>query len=151
MNLRKFNITKQVARQYGNRGQILDRIPPCYYNGHIAELAFFGMMGYLQNYMMEKRVFFRINSSEELDLNDIDCMINRFPMQIKTHYRSYANANTTSYVHTLWLSYDNRELTLTNIKQVLEEKLDLEITIPDSVYVRMMHIWEEYMIKFNVI
>lgn len=151
MNLRKFNTTKRIARQYGKEGEIIDRIPPCYYNGHIAELAFFGMMGYLQSYMIEKRVLFRVDCSEELDLNDIDCMINRFPLQIKSHYGRYASISTNSYVHTLWLSYDNRELTLSNIKEVLEDKIKIEVPIPETVYRRMMHIWDEYMIKFNII
>lgn len=149
VNLYEFCKLKNEARKLGAEMDILKQIPPSYANGHIAELAFFGCMGYLQSWLQEKRVYFRLRTSKELEFEDIDCMINRLPVQIKSQYGSYPQINY-SEIHSLWLSYDNNAMTLENIKEIIT-MLKLGIEIPQEVYTRIIFLYNSYMIYYNIV
>lgn len=55
-----------------------------------------------------------------------------------------------SYHYTIWLSYDKNEVNIGLIKGMLKElKIDCELT--PSIIKVMNHIWDSYMLYYNIV
>lgn len=149
INLYELSKLKNEARKLSPNLQIVKNAPNTYSNGHIAELAFFGMMGVLQKYLGSQGHYFCLKTSVQLDREDIDVSINHFPIQLKSQFGDYPQMSD-SYHYTMWLSYDKNEVNIELIKGMLK-KLNIECKLSPAIIKVMNHIWDSYMLHYNIV
>jgi hypothetical protein len=149
INLYELCGAKQKAIKLGKELKLVEEYPKNMQDGHIAEIAFCAMMGILQEYYNSRDLYFNITVTKQLDKEGIDVKLNRLPVQIKSQYGTYPQIRDT-FIHTLWLSYDNREFNIDNLRETLN-RLGMPTDIPCNIITRMNHIWNAYMLHFNII
>jgi len=145
INFKELSYYKNVARQLGNRNEIVETIPVCYSYEHISKIAVMGILGRLQRMLQIKKVHFFIESNWLNDINGkCDFVINANPVQVESKY-SYQNL-----INYEDCSIEFDESGISNLNTILAY-VGKCFKIDDHVAKDVNALWDKYMRHYGIV